>query len=161
MSVEIHEGERWAFIIDTDSYAGNFERELAAYCTGATAQCNHGDGEAELFDRDFNCAGGWPDEQKSPFYEGVDHRPDDHGNFRPVSIYQRRGLKGSDYHSLVIFFYKKPTDEQIRILKERAHKFVNERWGQTKLTRLYDEDAPKIKGFGLVHEVTTVKEEPV
>ena len=34
-------------IVDTENYAGNFERELVAYATGCYGDCGVGDGEAE------------------------------------------------------------------------------------------------------------------
>lgn len=37
------------FVIDTDSYAGNFERQLCAYATGQIGECGVGQKEAEIF----------------------------------------------------------------------------------------------------------------
>ena len=39
--------EQWSIIIDTDSFAGNFEHELAAYCTGESTP--RGDKFAQKF----------------------------------------------------------------------------------------------------------------
>ncbi len=37
------------FVIDTEQYAGNFERQLCAWCTGQVGECGVGDSEAEDF----------------------------------------------------------------------------------------------------------------
>ena len=34
--------ERYGFVVDTESYAGNFERELVAYMTGEIGVCEVG-----------------------------------------------------------------------------------------------------------------------
>ena len=33
----------YGFIVDTDSYAGNFEREMCAYMTGHIGECSVGE----------------------------------------------------------------------------------------------------------------------
>jgi hypothetical protein len=45
----INEGPKngYAFVIDTDQYAGNFEREMTAYLTGRIGQCGVGDNMIE------------------------------------------------------------------------------------------------------------------
>lgn len=65
----------FAFIIDTDSYAGNFERELCAYITGHIGDCGVGEVNAARF----------KDEVGEPF-ENVTVEADDHGCCRPVTI---------------------------------------------------------------------------
>jgi len=42
----------YKFIIDTDQYAGNFEREMCAYLTGTVGECGVGDEFAELFSKE-------------------------------------------------------------------------------------------------------------
>ena len=222
MAAEMSEGERWAFVIDTDTYGGNFERELAAYCTGEIGECGKGDDEAEIYRDEMGIS---PAAEGGPFFEQLHSRADDHGCHRPASIFpnpnwindgvgnhyrvadwdpakilpkyrQHRidyaeehrhvyadkdyGNKEADrqiaeynaltaadmhahpaYNSVAIFFYDKPTDEQIRIIKERAQKFVSVRWSHTRMHRITSPPAPTIEGFRLVREVTTLKEEPV
>ncbi len=36
--MKIHKVDGYVFIIDTDSYSGNFEREMAAYVAGAVGE---------------------------------------------------------------------------------------------------------------------------
>ncbi|AEO93591.1 gp332 [Bacillus phage G] len=46
--------DKYGFIIDTNKYSGNFERELCAYVTGHIGECNVGCEEAEEYCRIFN-----------------------------------------------------------------------------------------------------------
>ena len=39
----------WIFVIDTDKYAGNFEREMCAFMTGIIGECGIGVEEAQLY----------------------------------------------------------------------------------------------------------------
>lgn len=42
----------YKFVIDTDQYSGNFEREMTAYLTGCVGECGVGDEYAELFEKE-------------------------------------------------------------------------------------------------------------
>lgn len=72
------------FIIDTEQYAGNFEREMCAYCTGQIGDCGVGEEEAEEFRSTF------PDLEEK-FDEIIDFLPDENGCARPASIYPTPG----------------------------------------------------------------------
>ena len=76
-------GGCYLFIIDTDTYAGNFERQLAAYCTGVVGECTVGTEEATLFKQEC------PD--RSDITNIVDQKADEHGCFRPVTIWETPG----------------------------------------------------------------------
>ena len=39
---EEHQGTEWTFVIDTNEYAGNFEREMCAWLTGQVGECDVG-----------------------------------------------------------------------------------------------------------------------
>lgn len=95
----------FGLIIETDKYAGNFEREFCAYVTGRIGECGVGD---ELID---------PKTDYSMFEESVISMPDDHGCNRPVT------LCGYDAQSVMIYFENCPTDEQIAFIKEKAKTF--------------------------------------
>ncbi len=73
----------FAFVIDTESYAGNFEREFCAYITGIIGDCEVGDIEAARFKFAF------PGE--NPFEDIVAQVPDDNGTRRPVTIWPTPG----------------------------------------------------------------------
>ena len=40
--------DHYLFVIDTDIYAGNFERQMCAYITGQIGECEVGKENAEL-----------------------------------------------------------------------------------------------------------------
>lgn len=71
----------FAFVIDTDEYAGNFERPLVAYMTGQIGECEVGE----------ECVGRYKDQvtekQTKQDDRLVRSAPDDHGCHRPASIY--------------------------------------------------------------------------
>lgn len=46
--------EKWMFVVDTEEYSGNFERELTAFMTGIIPQREgHGDKEAAMFEKEL------------------------------------------------------------------------------------------------------------
>lgn len=45
--------KKYSFIIDTNSYAGNFEREMCAYLTGQVGDCGVGDEHIESLKEQF------------------------------------------------------------------------------------------------------------
>jgi hypothetical protein len=78
-------GTTYVFCIDTDSYAGNFERPLAAACTGQIGDCEVGQDRAEKFEYLY------PKEYQE-FRMIIDPQSDEHGCARPVSIYPSPGF---------------------------------------------------------------------
>ena len=124
----------FAFVIDTDSYAGNFEREMTAHITGVIGECEVGE---EFIDEDF------------PFYNSgnVMQVADDHGCERPTSCWPN---KEGSYNSVAIFFESKPTPEDIVFMKTRALSF-DEAWRQASPI--------KILGYRLIEFKSTQDEE--
>ena len=109
----------WLFVIDTTDYSGNFERELCAYITGHIGDCGCGADMAELFDKEtaeLDCL--------DTCFDNVMDEPDEHGCWRPVTIYPTKG-KQRDNNSVAISFEKKPNEKQITLMKERAIKFAD------------------------------------
>lgn len=70
-------------IIDTTSYAGNFERELCAYVTGQYGECGVGDDLAEQASAEIRHIEWWNDH--------IAQEADDHGCRRPASIWATPG----------------------------------------------------------------------
>lgn len=66
---------KYGFIVDTNSYSGNFERPMCAFMTGHTGACGVGRSERELFLENFTPV------------SGVIRKPDENGTQRPVEIY--------------------------------------------------------------------------
>lgn len=161
---------KWTFVVDTDSYAGNFERELACYVVG---QCDdHGEHRGgpyrEMYERDFK--------GKDPFEDLVEHRINDpgddgimrapmdlaptpgyendgHGNHRPIASGKKP--KHPAYNSVAIFLSRKPKDKELKILVARAKAFAD-----LPKTKQWD-SRPKILGIRLVEERTEIVSHPV
>lgn len=159
------EGPRWAFVIDTDSYAGNFEREMAGYIVGRCDE--HGEHRAgpyiEMYRRDF--PGG------DPFEDLVEERVDDHGDdaigrapmaLAPTPGYGNNGkgkhsrlragqtAKHPAYQSVAIFLSRRPTPKELKVLAGRAARFPS-----LPKEREWDE-RPAVIGCRLVEETVTV-----
>jgi hypothetical protein len=83
---EIKQGQPdyYLFVIDTDSYAGNFEREMCAYVTGKIGECGVGDKEAELAKQEIPGV-------VAQLEDLVELVPDEHGCTRPCSIFPTPG----------------------------------------------------------------------
>jgi hypothetical protein len=73
------------FVIDTNSYAGNFERELTAYCTGIVGELGNGEEEAANFKK--RCA-----DHTEIFEDLVELKNDEHGYPWPCEIYPTPGF---------------------------------------------------------------------
>ena len=84
-------------VFDTDAYAGNFEREMCAYITGQIGECQVGDKVAEAVA---------PALLHAEWYgEHVVSEPDEHGTWRPASIWPTAGEpdQAHPYESVAIF----------------------------------------------------------
>lgn len=107
--------KHYVFVVDTDSYAGNFERPLVAYISGHVGDCGVGDTEAEIatqelssevadwLDNNVTCvnddgcsrpAAIWP--TPGWFNDGLgDHFKDDHDWAGVVRRYNDKVTRGS------------------------------------------------------------------
>jgi hypothetical protein len=156
----------YIFIVDTDQYSGNFEREMCAFMTGAVGQCGVGEDEVEMYE-----ANG----QFMELSEKTQNEPDDNGCFRPASIWPTPNRwndgdgnmfdgdptgKFRAYESVAVFFCQRPTSEEIAFMKQRAHDFVPV---QLKNQRRFDKEAAplKIKGFRLIEQQVNTQETSV
>jgi hypothetical protein len=107
---------KYVFIIDTNEYAGNFEREMTAFCVGQIGDCEVGYKEEERFKEELG-------EDFWEVMEGlIEQRADDHGCCRPTEI---QPGPDKDYNSVGIFFYDKPKQDIINMIKERAREFTH------------------------------------
>jgi hypothetical protein len=73
-------GGNYIFVIDTNEYAGNFEREMTAYLTGRIGECEVGREMAEIFRKDLK-------DEDEELFENVTSVPDDNGCHRPATIW--------------------------------------------------------------------------
>lgn len=104
----------FSIIIDTDSYSGNFEREMCGYVTGQIGECGVGLQGSLLAQSEIDL------DILNWFEENINQVPDDNGCFRPVSITSRKDGK---YESVEIFFIKEPSSYIIELIKDRVKKF--------------------------------------
>ena len=156
----------WILVIDTDSYSGNFERELTAYLTGQLGECGVGKNMADLFEKDAKTS-----KPPADFCDLVINQSDDKGCYRPCTIWPTPGWyndgKGNHhqrppgkqpkrgqypaYQSVAIFFEKRPSDNVIAWLKKRAEGYEAARKAAYDWNR---GEAPKILGWRLIrHEI--------
>lgn len=97
------------FLIKTNQYAGNFEREMCAFMTGVLGDCGVGDIAAGLFSQ--QCPG-------EDWTEKVQQVVDDHGCYRPVGVWDL------DSNDVAIFLEEKPTVDEVEFLRKRAMLFA-------------------------------------
>jgi len=108
----------YAIVIDTDQYAGNFEREATAYATGCVGECEVGDNMAEDFHSDYS---------DMDFSEKIRMESDDHGCHRPVQIVENEeGI----CNSFAILFDERPTVEELKFISERAKEYFKLYWNK-------------------------------
>jgi len=86
--------DRYVLVIDTDQYAGNFERELCAYVTGYVGDCGVGAKYVNKFAKDVGIELGNVD-AIDIFYNTnyqqadiVEYVADEHGCYRPVALWE-------------------------------------------------------------------------
>ena len=73
------------FVVDTEQYAGNFERALVAWMTGQVGGCDIGREEAAITDPLLS------EHLSSWFQSFIRHIPDEHGCSRPAFIHTTPG----------------------------------------------------------------------
>ena len=168
--------ETFRFVIDTEQYSGNFEREMTAFITGMIGECGVGQEYADAFVQDCRKDGG---DINAILLNLVESRPtgdSDNLVMRPCEIYSTPGwyndgngkhLKddGTEqtnrfpaYLSVAIFCYREPTEQEVELLKKRAYAFEEARQKIDKFAKYTD--PIKITGFRLIKEETSVVEEP-
>lgn len=77
---------KYYFVIDTDEYAGSFERQMCAYVTGQVGECGVGQKIANHARQKLS------KHMLEIFDEFVMQEPDDHGCHRPCKIYPTPGF---------------------------------------------------------------------
>lgn len=131
----------YVFCIDTNSYAGNFEREMCAYATGVVGWTDDtGSEQADEFRNSHS------EEVVELFSETIRQEMDDNGTERPCAI------DWNNNNNVHIFFNEKPSVLMIDIMKRRADIFAKDR------PHCFNKDVIEIKGFKLIERVTEEKE---
>lgn len=129
------------FVIDFDDYGGNDERSLCEYLTGRS------DIPREMGDDDYAHYLNLYNQEvpkstfKNLFGEGIDDQGDDCIRRSPVTLVPTPGLenlgdgrvvplkpgkepKYAAYNSVGLFLARKPTEEELALLTERAKKYA-------------------------------------
>lgn len=152
----------YVFVVDTNSYAGNFERELVAYMTGARGDCRVGKTEAKYYEEDMGELG-------VALTAKLGQYPDDNECYRPATIWPtpNRYNDGDGnhfdgpgrfpaYESVAALFDECPTPEEIDLMKRRAQQYCALA-AQGEFSD-YHKHEIKIKGFRLITQTVVTKE---
>lgn len=126
-----------SLVVDTDTYAGNLEREL---CAASTGQHDETSTAAE----ELAAAYDGPD-----LSELIGGRPDRHGCYRRCTIYPTPGA-GGEYRSARIYLNEEPTPEVLDGIKRRALALAER--GHGEWLRPF-----KVLGFRLIREHTVTQ----
>lgn len=138
--------EEWWVIVDTDSYSGNFEREMASYITGYPQT------RGEKLVKDIQSHYGfnpkvygseWEDHPQNPWAGLLEYSDGEYGpelaHICPTPGYGNDGHGGSkkltggpedkyypypSYQSVHMLYTERLSNEQLGLLKEWAEKFV-------------------------------------
>jgi len=165
---------KYYFVVDTDEYSGNFERELCAYITAQTGECGVG---SDIADFAYNES----KKEVDIFFNLVETEPDEDGCWRPVKIYPTPGWyndgmgkhykannwkegkpKYPAYQSVAILLRERPTQQVIDLMKNRAEKYAEiSRSETTESIGGYKSNKFNITGFRLVEKETVTKEETI
>ncbi len=150
---------KFLFVIDTDRYSGNFEREMCAFVTGQIGECGVGEEMANAYE---SAVEDGPDMDNL-----VAQEMDEHGCARPATIWPTPGWwndgvgahfrdgegpeckeKYPAYQSVGIWLERKPSKEEMEFIKTRARSFLT-------LEKEDRQDRPTtISGFRLVVQTT-------
>lgn len=146
----------YKIIIETDKYAGNFEREMTAFMTGAVDDYDIGAELKPIFKEECS------KEISLEIENLVEFKPDDHGTYRPCAI---RPNKNGSYNFVEIYLCQKPRKEILELLKERAFKYAQNkstydalRFGEEIAEKM---DAIKILNVKLIEVKTKIEESEV
>lgn len=132
------------FVIDTDQYAGNFERDMCAWITGRIGECEVGREFAELASKELS-------KETDRWFDMNSIRLCDDGCWRPCSTFRTPGKKGD--LSVAIFFDKMPPPNIIEEMKVRAHSFSPMKsWTPAKIN---------ITGFRMIKQRLISEEETI
>jgi len=153
------------FIVDTDSYAGNFERVMTAFMTGHYGDCGTGAEVAKPFAEKYGKE--WVENLS------VKQVADEYGCFRPCSIYTTpdwfndghgNHYRNNDpkapklektypaYNSFAIFLSKKPSEDQIKFMQDRANEWVASFKSGERQSEVHSTAPNAITGFRLLEQ---------
>jgi len=107
--------KEYLFIVDTNSYAGNFERQMCAYMTGCYGECEVGESESCIFEQEVD------DCELKEELDNIITQRSENGCARPVEICS--ASTGEKYNSFMIFMIVKPSKRLVEFLTLRAEAY--------------------------------------
>ena len=118
------------FVVDTESYAGNFEREMCAFMTGQVGECGVGQKAAAIFEED--CGEDLLEEME----DLIGAENDDRGCCRPAKIYPTPGW----FNNGVGGHYKE-NDPGVMKRAQEEHDVEVQRYADNTIRKVYaDQD---------------------
>lgn len=110
----------WEFHVDTNGYAGNFERQLVAYMTGCYAHnCGVGEDESLM----VSIPAGFVEPEALHEHAGCWCYADS----------SRIAPKSKELDSVSCTFYTEPSEEQIKFMVSQAQEYFAKVYGQTRV----------------------------
>lgn len=158
---------RFLFVIDTDSYSGNFNREMCAYLTSQWDQATHGGKQAAIAEKEIpKDVLAYFNEHMIECHEAVDDGHSDvcqiiyptpgywsTGHGREAKGKPPKGVRAYPaYQSVAIFFDEEPPKNITNFMIKRAQKYCAER------LNIIDEPEPiEFLGVRILKESTETK----
>lgn len=157
MTEPVHLSTEYILVIDTDSPAFGFAKDLCAYCTGYESEDSKSLAMANQYFLDLGLEDPKSDYgrilfEKSIFYDAIADKRDDEDKYSPCTVmlnkrygcddagnYQLLDEKNFDQFSqpaplsVGIFFYIEPTKEQVALIRQRAMQFFKNVWQEKKV----------------------------
>lgn len=169
--IRMPDGDTYILVIDTDAYSGNFERELGGYVAGAFDGRGHGQKEAANFKSAVVLAGSITKKLRE-----VNHL--EYGDLT-VTIRATPGRRNNGtgqcfdedskrlpkrsypaYESVAIFLREPLTEEELDVVKRRAHEYAAD--PQTVTGRFGNKPFKILDVYQVKHtQVTTAQEERI
>lgn len=132
---------KYIFAIDTNEYAGNFEREMTAYITGQVGECGVGQGLVPLYVKETG------DTDCTAYDEFIEFRPDDrNGCRRPCTIYPTPGWFN---HGLGGHFKEGDDARALKDYAKQAQAIYGDYQKPTKAIKKLIEAGQKVEGWTL------------
>lgn len=160
----------FSILIHTDSYAGNFSRELRGYVTGSSdpASDSHGDSICAEIREHFtgDPDADWEECDENPFLDLFKYVRGDYGPRIEALAYTPAPFGKGECNSIRLFCTRRPTETQLGLVKEWTLKFA-QKCSIPRTIEDHDNRNPfcylrpiRVLGFSLVwDEVKTVHNE--
>lgn len=148
------------FVVDTDEYAGNFGREMAVFVTGVPYDMDGQFGESPYFKDLIECRHIDEDDYDHHAVYTTVPTPGwtNDGMGKETRLRPGEVMKHPAHHSVGIFLSRRPTSEEVALLKKRATDFC-----YTQKDCMNKRYTFRIEGFRFItKKITTIEtDEPI